>query len=96
MTERLSDDRRHALNQGMIIREEENAEDVFDLLDSELRTPCSFSITSDWGEVEILTPGAYFMIGSKTQVPPKMTVDNKKIHFGITPVGTPYPTIAIE
>ncbi|KAG9031995.1 hypothetical protein FRB95_002017 [Tulasnella sp. JGI-2019a] len=96
MTERLADDRHLALKQGMVIKEEDSSKDLFDLLDSERRTPCSFSVTSDWGELELITPGAYFMVGPTTQIPKHMKVENRKVLLHTVPVGTPYPTVSVD
>ncbi|KAG9001957.1 hypothetical protein FRB93_011929 [Tulasnella sp. JGI-2019a] len=95
-TERLADDRRDMLHQGMITGEEENSEDIIDLLGSEYRTPCSFSVMSDWGEVDIITPGAYFVIGPTTRMPKYMKVEDRRVLFHKTPTAPPYPTIAVD
>ncbi|KAG9031999.1 hypothetical protein FRB95_002021 [Tulasnella sp. JGI-2019a] len=95
-TERLAEDKRPILNQGMAIREEVVSEDIADLLGPQHRALCSFSITSDWGQLELVTLGAYFVIGSQMPVPQDMKVEDRKIRYRVVATAPPYPTVTID
>lgn len=97
-TERLADEWRQMVEQGLVRREGETSPDLFDLLDRDLehRTPCTFSVTSDWGDVVILTQGAHFMRDPERPSRGDMIVEDKKVGFHTPPHPPPYPTLTGE
>ncbi|KAG8865764.1 hypothetical protein FRB97_004442 [Tulasnella sp. 331] len=96
MTERFADDRQQTFNQGHVQNEEETSQDLFDLLDHEHRTACTFSVTSDWGNVTIMANGAYFMRDPERPLQANMIVEDKKVEFRTPPHDPPYPTLTGE